>query len=182
VGIPRFIHGHNGRGQVRVPKAPRSLCECGCGGFANSGKRFISGHNNVGQRRSAATKAKLREGKLGARNPAYGKRPHNYKGRQVHPDGYIQLVAKGHPFAGRTGLVMEHRLVMEEHLRSADPENPWLTSVDGVLYLCPDAEVHHIDEDKANNVIANLEVLSKADHAGHHLRERGGRAALREGF
>lgn len=41
--------------------------------MATAGKRFISGHNGRGEKRSAETRAKLSAGKLGERNPMYGK-------------------------------------------------------------------------------------------------------------
>lgn len=36
----------------------------------------------------------------------------------------------------------------------------------------PGHDVHHADDDKSNNVIGNLECLTKAEHASHHGRKR----------
>lgn len=90
-------------------------------------------------------------GMRGKDNPMYGKtgtQHPNYKGnRKVHPDGYIMLLApEGHP--ARTAAypyVLEHRLMMEEHLGR---------------YLEPEEVVHHIDNNPSNNVIENLQLFA----------------------
>lgn len=105
----------------------------------------------------------------GEGNHRHGKRPHNFLGRTQHGDGYILIHSPDHPFGGVHKTVMEHRLVMEAHLRECEPSSRWLVKVDGDLYLDPSGEVHHVDGDKANNAIDNLEVMSKADHARIHL-------------
>lgn len=51
------------------------------------------------------------------------------------------------------GVIDEHRYLMQEHL--------------GRL-LTADEIVHHKDENKLNNVIENLEVMSRADHLKLH--------------
>jgi hypothetical protein len=67
-------------------------------------------------------------------------------------------VGVDHPMADVRGYAYEHRLVMADHLGRD---------------LNPDEEIHHVDGDKQNNAIDNLEVLSKADHARYHLALRG---------
>lgn len=74
---------------------------------------------------------------------------------------------------------MEHRLVLEEHLRATDPESPFLISVYGVLYLRPEFHVHHIDGDKTNNVVSNLMAVTPDEHRRIHKREMA--AARRSG-
>lgn len=111
----------------------------------------------------------------GESNHRFGVTPHNFKGRQIHSEGYVLLFAPDHPFAiaGKKS-VMEHRLVLETHLRATDPGSPYLVEVDGVLYLRPEIEVHHRDHDKANNVVENLQPLTKQEHARLHQAERNG--------
>ena len=77
-----------------------------------------------------------------ARNP-------NWKGGEAkHGSGYIQVKCPEHPNANRRGYILKHRLVMSEHLGRA---------------LKEDELVHHIDGNKLNNDIKNLQlVTSKA--------------------
>lgn len=67
-------------------------------------------------------------------------------------DGYISVYAPEHPNA-RNNRVMEHRLVMEKHLGR---------------YLKSDEIVHHKNEDRSDNRIENLEVMTRAQHNIHH--------------
>ncbi len=93
-----------------------------------------------------------RLGKLlvGEKNP-------RWKGRVKRSSGYYAIRKTDHPFASRDGYVMEHRLVMEEHLGR---------------YLTPEEDVHHINGIKTDNRIENLELLSKSEHARLHGLER----------
>ncbi len=43
-------------------------------------------------------------------------------GRVPHPDGYVYERAYKHPLA-QNGYVLEHRMVMERHLRATDPDS-----------------------------------------------------------
>lgn len=170
-GVPTYRLGHNPHPKAALPE--RIACQCGCGALAVSGKRFLNGHNGRGVPRTEATKAKISEAHIGERNPQFGNRPHNYKGRTYHGDGYVMVHAPGHPFSMRgTERVMEHRLIVEVHLRLTDPESPYLIEVDGEKYLRRDLEVHHVDGVKDHNVIENLMVLTPAEHTRlhHHLR------------
>lgn len=177
-GVPRYRHGHNP--QRKRPPSPMRTCECGCGtiikAVSDNGlpRRFVSGHNARGQHRSPETIEKLRRQKLGERNPMHGKTPHNFKGRTVTEQGYVLVFSPNHPFATKSSGkgVMEHRLVMEEHLRQTDPASPHLIDVGGVLYLRRDIEVHHIDGVKDNNVVENLRPMTKSEHAALHQAER----------
>lgn len=154
-------------------------CECGCGTVIKSvsdyGRpvRFVSGHNGRGQRRPDRVVDAIRAAKIGDRNPMFGKLPHNYAGRAHHADGYILIHSPDHPYADKGHhQVMEHRLVVESHLRENDPASPYLVEIDGELYLRREIEVHHIDGVKDNNAVENLLPMTKADHAAHHLAER----------
>lgn len=72
------------------------------------------------------------------------------------PDGYIYL--RGAPLSGYKGRrwtngVPKHTYVMEQHLGR---------------YLLPNEVVHHIDENKHNNDISNLQLLSSLEHRKLH--------------
>lgn len=71
------------------------------------------------------------------------------KGQYVTAKGYVMLHRPDHPMATRAGYVMEHRLVMAEHVGRM--LEPWEV-------------VHHRNEPKSDNRIENLLLESKAEH------------------
>ena len=72
------------------------------------------------------------------------------KRRYLSEYGYIRLRINNK-------LVMEHRKVMEDFLQR--PLEDW-------------EDVHHINGDKTDNRIENLEVMSKSEHTSHHWQEK----------
>ena len=93
-------------------------------------------------------------------------RPKKYK--EVKPDtyhvgyiitwnGYKKIKAPAdYPNKDNKGYVMEHRLVMEKYIGR---------------YLESNEEVHHIDGNKFNNKIENLQLLTKQEHRRIHLKD-----------
>lgn len=70
--------------------------------------------------------------------------------------GYILIPAKGHPRAWATGhYSYEHIVIMEKHLGR---------------YLNKGEVVHHINEDRTDNRIENLQLMTKSEHISHHCR------------
>lgn len=70
------------------------------------------------------------------------------------PSGYVTVGAPGHPLADKKGRVYEHRLVAYEA---------------GLLPAGrPDLHVHHINENKSDNRLENLEVTPAAVHLRQH--------------
>ena len=67
--------------------------------------------------------------------------------------GYIFVLAPGHPNARKTGYVREHVKVMADHLGRKIERHEI---------------VHHINGDKLDNRLENLEVMTRAEHASHH--------------
>jgi hypothetical protein len=81
--------------------------------------------------------------------------------RELASDGYVKLKCKG----GKSSV--EHRLIAQFH----DPEAFEELKINGMMNGCCATEnvvVHHIDEDKSNNEIENLEIMTFGDHDSHH--------------
>lgn len=79
-----------------------------------------------------------------------GKNAYGWKGGTFTVAGY-KIVKKDGKYQ------YEHRIVMEKYLGRK---------------LRPDEAVHHIDENKLNNDIANLKLMTKREHDRHHMQKR----------
>lgn len=81
----------------------------------------------------------------------------NFVGRVRAVHGYVRVYHPGHPLAARDGYVLEHRYVLHE------------SGVD----VPSGFHVHHINRDRSDNRLENLEVLSVSEHRKRHRDERG---------
>ena len=76
----------------------------------------------------------------------------------IHPQGYVMEYCPGHPNCNCNGMVMQHRLVMEEHLGR---------------FLSGMEVVHHENEDKTDQRINNLKLFpSKGAHMQYHHKKK----------
>lgn len=73
------------------------------------------------------------------------------------PAGYVLESCQSHPRASRRGFVLQHRLVMEEHLHR---------------FLTEEEVVHHLNQDRADNRLENLQLMLLGEHQRHHGRTR----------
>lgn len=78
-------------------------------------------------------------------------------GYKIRSDGYVQVSRPDHQNATKDGYILEHRLVMSEHLGRA---------------LRDDEDVHHKNGDRADNRLENLEIKTHSDHLREHYAER----------
>lgn len=76
----------------------------------------------------------------------------------VSKGDYNYMIVKGHPNCNKHNYVLEHRIVMEAHL--------------GRL-LTKDEVVHHINGNKKDNRIENLEVMNSREHLSRHGKCQG---------
>ena len=93
----------------------------------------------------------------GTKNPNYGNRgvlnPLFKGGSYITNYGYRMILKHGHPNANRQGYVFEHRYIMSQNLGRP---------------LRSDEIVHHIDHDRLNNDISNLEIMDRSGHSAYH--------------
>jgi len=83
-------------------------------------------------------------------------------GRMLNGDGYVKVrVGIEHPLADSNGYAYEHHVV-------------WCAA--GRHSPGPDQTLHHRNEDKADNRLGNLEMLTRGDHNAVHIAERGRRS------
>lgn len=78
-----------------------------------------------------------------------------YTGRRVTDGGYVHVWAPDHPLAMSDHYVAEHRMVVH----------------DAGIEVPPGHHVHHLNGDKADNRLENLEVIDEAEHHRRHMAE-----------
>jgi len=108
---------------------------------------------------SEETRAKLSSWQKGKKKPYESGDKHGmWKGGiKNHSNGYRYIWKPEHPFCTKNGYVMEHRLVMEKHLGR---------------YLTEDEYVHHINVNKKDNRIENLQLMTNSEHRTLHNKMR----------
>ena len=74
--------------------------------------------------------------------------------------GYRMIKVENHPSADFNGYVREHRIVMEKHLGR---------------FLKRKEHVHHINHDRTDNRLENLQLISNKEHGVLHLTKKRAR-------
>ena len=85
-------------------------------------------------------------------------RQHRWKpGGSVASNGYVKIrVGKGHPLADPNGYAYEHLVVW----CAAGRSRPQRGEI-----------IHHLNGDKTDNRLANLQLMKRGDHNAQHLSE-----------
>lgn len=88
-------------------------------------------------------------------------------GHTVVFDHYVWELCPDHPKANTFGFVQQHRLVVERSMGK---------------FLAHGLQVHHRNEDKTDNRLENLEVLTRSEHMKKHrqMRWNYGQPMIRE--
>lgn len=88
-----------------------------------------------------------------------GKNSPRFKGKINYGSNgqYYAIHTPHHPFADSKGYVFEHRLIIEKHIKR---------------FLEKTEVVHHINGNKKDNRIENLELLDKKEHDRISAKER----------
>lgn len=142
----KYLHNHHWSGKQRQPFSDEHRAKIS----ACVKKQHVDNHPTRGKRCAAGSL-----GKLGAKNPHFGKRgaaTPNWKGGHYIQNGYLMHRVVDHPKA-RNGYVCEHVLVVEKMLGR---------------YLDDSAVVHHINGDKSDNREENLFVITRSGHRQAH--------------
>ena len=169
-------HKHSEETKLKMSKAPKDYMKTpeyrAAMRRARKGKLLGSANGMFGKKHSGETKMKMHlaaqerdpstrkgghpKGRITSEQTkekmrlAYIKRTGGKpKDKKYHSDGYAQRRCPGHPRADKQGWVLEHRLVMEKQLGR---------------YLQSGEIVHHIDGNRTNNALSNLQLTSPREH------------------
>jgi len=89
-------------------------------------------------------------------------------GKHTNNCRYILINYPNHPCIN-SNYILEHRLIMENHLRKTNPSHPALIEINGKLYLKREYIVHHKNQKREDNRIENLELWYKGHPTGHKV-------------
>lgn len=144
--IKRKRHNKNW-GRPLTPKHRKKLSEANKGKHPNLGK--IGRHIKPGEHFSPATEFK--------KGQTAGSKNHRWNGGKTYDGyGYEKILKPNHPMADSKGYAYTHRYLMSKKLNRIIKKNEI---------------VHHINGDKLDNKIENLELLTRKQHKSIHMKE-----------
>ncbi len=88
---------------------------------------------------------------------AQNRKPRGAYNEKVEINGYLYIYMPKHPKSIQIGYVAEHRLIAESKIGR---------------YLYDDEVVHHVNENKHDNRIGNLEIMTASEHNRLHANKR----------
>lgn len=94
----------------------------------------------------------------------------SFKGNVITLNGYLYEYCPGHPHASKTSRVRQHRLVIEHNYKLYDSK--YFETIDNWIVLKQCYDVHHINENKQDNRIDNLQIVTKSEHTAIHNLEK----------
>lgn len=120
---------------------------------------------------------------LGENNHQYGLTGHlnsSFKENEIISNyGYILEYCPGHPKpcdrSNKEARVRQHRLVIERNYEKFDPI--YFEQIGNWIVLKDEYDVHHINEDKTDNRLENLQILTREEHTALHNTIRSKRAS-----
>ena len=109
----------------------------------------------------------------GESNPNYGNAgvnsPLHKNDTRISVHGYrLIALSEPHPFAINGFWIKEHRYLAEKYLMTDDQA----VIIDGKKYLNPIYDVHHIDHNRLNNDLSNLQIMTRSEHSKLHGEEK----------
>lgn len=114
-------------------------------------ERVLRSKANKGKTLSEAQRAAISE-----RNSCNYNGLNGYGHTKMHNGGYVLVYVPKHPNAHKDGYAMLHTVIMERHIGR---------------YLEPDEVVHHINHDRKDNRIENLQLMKAREHQSMHMKE-----------
>lgn len=134
----RFCHGHARRGvkdsDATIARRKRAYRKW----------RKENPDPRIGRSLSEETRKKIGDANRGSNSGLW-------RGGRTQHRGYILVkVNRDHPMANPRGYVLEHRLVIADHLGRP---------------LTSDENVHHINDDRTDNRLENLMLVTRGEHS-----------------
>lgn len=154
-------------------------CECSvCGKkMYIKASRLKRVKNGITCSKDCANKLKS-EYMLGENNHQFGltgDKNSSFAGKTIISNyGYVLEYCPGHPYphdrSNNTTRVFQHRLVIERNSKQFDDK--YFEIIDGWKVLKPIYNVHHINEDKTDNRLENLQITTRSEHTSIHNLEK----------
>ena len=114
---------------------------------------------------------------LGENNHQFGLKGElnaSFKGQEIlHKNHNLQEILvymPSHPYADKNGRIKKHRLIVEENYSNFDPK--YFIIDKDVAYLKPEYHIHHIDGNHNNNILNNLQIVTKSEHTNIHNKNK----------